>query len=67
MVIFKTNDEMVADFLFMYCEGKSALWRMFFGWRETKGDEFTFKVPRRIYKMAEGLASNYGYEISFGY
>lgn len=68
MVIYKSNDEMVTDFLLMYCEGRSFLWNLFFGWRETKvlsdgTNMCTFKVPRKIYKMAEKAAKRYGYEI----
>lgn len=67
MVIYKTNNEMVADFLLMYCEGKSFLWNMFFGWRETKilpdgSNLCTFKVPRKVWQMAEKVAKRYGYE-----
>lgn len=68
MVIYKTNDELVADFLLMYCEGKSFLWNMFFGWREAKylldgTSYYTFKVPRKIWQKAERVAKKYGYEI----
>ena len=71
MVIYKTNDELVTDFLLMYCEGKSFLWNMFFGWRETKvlldGTNYcTFKVPRKIWQKAEEVAKKYGYEIIEG-
>lgn len=67
-VIYKTNDEMVTNFLLMYCEGKSFLWNMFFGWRETKvlsdGSNFcTFIIPRNIGQMAEKIAKRYKYEV----
>jgi hypothetical protein len=68
MVIYRTNDEMVIDLLLMYCEGKSFLWNMFFGWRETKtlsdGSQICmFKVPRNICQMAEKVAKKYGYYV----
>lgn len=68
MTIYKTNEEIIADFLFMYCEGKSFLWTMFFGWRESRvlsdgSNLYTFKVPRKVWQMAEEIAKKYGYEI----
>lgn len=29
------DNECMIDFIEMYCEGKSFLWRCFFGWRKT--------------------------------
>ena len=68
MVIYKSDNEMVADLLLMYCEGKSFLWNMFFGWRESKvlpngSNLYTFKVPRNIWQMAEKVAKRYDYEV----
>ena len=44
----------------MYCEGKSALWRMFFGWRETIGlpngeNRVYYKLPKKAYKRSQEL------------
>ena len=50
------RDELVADFLFMYCEGKPALWRMFFGWQGTSLDCWTFWVSRKTYQSAKDWA-----------
>ena len=33
LVVVATEEEMVL--LDMYCEGRSFVWRMFFGWRKT--------------------------------
>lgn len=71
MIIYKTNNDTTANFLFMYCEGKSALWNMFFGWQGTKGlpnggNSYTFKIPRKIYQMAEKFAEESGTEIITG-
>ena len=68
MITYKTNNEMVIDFLLMYCEGKNFLWNMFFGWRRTKvlpdgSNLCTFKIPRRIKEMAEEVAKRYSYEV----
>ena len=68
MVIYKSDNELVTDLLLMYCEGKSFLWNMFFGWRETRvlfdGSQIcVFKVPRDIWQMAEKVAQRYGYEV----
>ena len=30
-----TSDKKMQSLLFAYCEGRSALWRMFLGWRKT--------------------------------
>lgn len=57
MIIYKTNDELIADLLFIYCEGKSFLWRMFYGWRGTKKDVFTFIVSKRTIKVVEEWAA----------
>lgn len=58
-------DEMTADFLLMYCEGRSALWRMFFGWRRTTIFPtycvYYFRgIPNDIMKTADKLAHRYG-------
>ena len=34
LIIVTTEEEMAL--LDMYCEGRSFIWRMFFGWRRTK-------------------------------
>ena len=59
MIIYKTNDEFIADLLFIYCEGKSFLWRMFYGWRETKKDVFTFIVSKRTIKVIVDWATTF--------
>ena len=58
MIKYYTNDELVADFLFMYCDGKSPLWRMFFGWRKTSNDMFYFVVSNKAAVAAEEWASS---------
>ena len=68
MVIFKTSNELIADLLLMYCEGKGVLWNIYFGWRksEFKSDGsvvYVFKIPRHLYQRAEKIAEKYGYEI----
>ncbi len=52
-----------SDLLDMYCEGRSALWRMFFGWRKTKKitdsmSWYYYKVPKRIFELATKLAEH---------
>ena len=68
MAICETDNEMVTDLLLMYCEGKSFLWNMFFGWRKTKvlpsgSNLCTFKVPYNIYQMATKVAKRYKHEV----
>lgn len=67
IVICMTDNELVTDLLLMYCDGKSFLWNMFFGWRETKvlpsgSNLCTFKVPDNVYQMAKKVAKRYSYE-----
>lgn len=41
-----TCDKKMQGLLFAYCEGRSALWRMFFGWRKsTKDNQMFFWIP----------------------
>jgi len=58
MTRYHVCEELVADFLFMYCKGKSALWRLFFGWRETSKNSWDFIVPNKVYTAAEEWASS---------
>lgn len=58
MTKYHVCDELVADFLFMYCEGKSLLWRLFFGWRKTSENAWDFAVPHRAYVAAKEWASS---------
>lgn len=48
-----TCNKKVQSVLLGYCEGRSALWRMFLGWRKTYGDDqMFFWIPSR---KVEGL------------
>jgi hypothetical protein len=58
MIKYRVCDELVADFLFMYCEGKSSLWRMFFGWRRTSENAWDFIVSPKAYTAANEWASS---------
>jgi hypothetical protein len=58
MIKVATKDELMADFLFMYCEGKSALWRLFFGWRNTDKDTYTFYVRKSAKESAHEWATS---------
>ena len=43
-----TCNEKMQDVLFAYCEGRSGLWNMFFGWRKTNSQNQTFFwIPTR--------------------
>lgn len=58
-----TNDKQ-ACLLDMYCQGKSFLWRMFFGWRRTvyisDSEQIRyFKVPYEIYQMSKDYMYKY--------
>lgn len=50
-----TCNKKMQNLLFAYCEGRSFLWNMFFGWRRTKGNEqMFFWIPAR--KLEELIA-----------
>lgn len=55
----------VADFLNMYCMGKSFLWNLFFGWVKTVYNadgtihHSIYAVPYPIYMEAEDLSHKY--------
>lgn len=41
-----TCDKKMQSILLSYCEGRSVLWRMFFGWRKTTSkDQMFFWIP----------------------
>lgn len=44
-----TKDEVEQNILFAYCEGRSFLWNMYFGWRRgiAKTNEMFFWIPKR--------------------
>lgn len=50
---YRITDDVVADLLGFYCDGKSAVWNWFFGWRgghwDTKGNLIYCE-----YKQSEG-------------
>ena len=53
-----TCDKKIQSILLGYCEGRSALWRMFLGWRKTTcKEQMFFWVPSRklddLIKIAE--------------
>ena len=58
------NDPDMIELCFLFCEAKSPIWRMFFGWRKTNRHGAYFKLTRkqhaRILKSAEALV---GYKI----
>ena len=58
-------DDLTADLLLMYCEGRSYLWRIFFGWRRTQMfptySVYYFRgIPDDILKVAKRTAQRYG-------
>ena len=61
---YRIIDDAVADLLNFYCDGKSAVWNWFFGWRgghwDTKGNLVycEYIVPDKILNQAITLANN---------
>ena len=53
-----TCDKNMQAILFAYCEGRSALWRMFLGWRKTTKDQTFFWIPSRKVEELIGIAKN---------
>lgn len=54
-----TTNKKMQGLLFAYCEGRSALWRIFLGWRLTKHDQTFFWIPsRKINELLE-IAENF--------
>lgn len=54
-----TTDKKMQCLLFAYCEGRSALWRMFFGWRKTRDDQTFFWIPSRKVDELLEIAKNF--------
>lgn len=55
-----TVNKKMQGLLFAYCEGRSAIWRMFFGWRKTcKNGQMFFWIPsHKIGELLE-IAKNF--------
>ena len=54
-----TCDEKIQSIFFAYCEGRSALWNMFLGWRKTVINQAFFWIPtRKVEKLLE-IAKNF--------
>lgn len=58
------NDARTRDLLEMYCQGKSGVWNMFFGWRQSHffGDNWQWSiyiVPEHIFKEAQYYADKW--------
>ena len=55
-----TYDKKMQGLLFAYCEGRSALWRMFLGWRmSTEDDQMFFWIPSRKLKELIEIAEKF--------
>jgi hypothetical protein len=55
-----TNDNLEVTLYLMYCDNKSFVWQMFFGWRETdKDDNYTFIVPTKVEEKVKTLKKFY--------
>lgn len=67
-ILYGCDNDCVADFLAMYCEGKGYLWNCFWGFQTLKvignTNHTTWRIPRKIADMAEEMAHKYDdYEI----
>lgn len=62
--LYIANDEVMRETMDFYCNAKSGLWRMFFGWRKTKGDKMYFRLTRKQYQeILEYAWKMFEYEI----
>ncbi len=50
MITFRTNDTHTQELCLAYCDAKSALWNMFFGWRRTYDNYMVFKMPAKAWR-----------------
>ena len=48
--LYLENNEDIIELFMLYCEGKSFLWKMFFGWRKTNKHGAYFKLTEKQYK-----------------
>ena len=54
---FWTCDKAMSDILEAYCEGRSFLWNIFFGWRKTDKDcKLFYWIPTRKIETLINLA-----------
>lgn len=54
-----TANKKMQSLLFAYCEGRSALWRMFLGWRKTHDNQTFFWIPSRKVDELLEIAENF--------
>ena len=50
MVTVRTDDIYTQELCLAYCDAKSALWNMFFGWRSTHNNTMVFKMPAKAWR-----------------
>lgn len=53
------SDSWLYDLAFAYCMGRSFLFRMFFGWRESNQKGCVFILPKRIWHELESFGPYY--------
>lgn len=58
------NNEHIRDLLEMYCRGRSYIWNMFFGWRQSHfaNDDWKWSiyiVPEYVFKEAQYYADKW--------
>ena len=55
-----TCNQKMQGILLAYCEGRSALWNMFFGWRKTSNDnQMFFWIPSHKVNELLEIAENF--------
>lgn len=48
-----SHNSRLCDLTFVYCMGKSFLFRLFFGWRESNEKECVFILSKRVWRELE--------------
>lgn len=49
-IIYVESENIMKVLCNLYCDAKSPFWRLFFGWRRTKGNKMYFKLSKKQYK-----------------
>lgn len=54
-----TRDKIMQNIFHAYCEGRSSIWRMFFGWRRSnKDNQAFFWIPSNKLEMLISFAND---------
>lgn len=49
MKLYIENDMIMQELCNLYCDSKNCFWRLFFGWRGTKGNKMYFRMSKKAH------------------